>query len=251
MTPLSPTIDYPAIIGSESERVCELLAGGPLDAAVAGCPGWTLGDLGVHLVGVQRWATQILNTGTPADVTEPPTADQASTALRQSSQDLVAALSQIDPMAPCWNFSEAPQVAAFWFRRQACEVAVHRWDAEAAVSTTPAPIDPATAAHVIDEFLHMSLPRIFTREQIDVSTLVGDVHVHCTDLDGLDAPGEWTFEIVDGSLVVTDDHRKSAVALRGTASNLALALYQRTALDSVDVFGDTDVLARWSQVMNF
>lgn len=247
-----PSVDYLAIIADQSARVCELLTAGPLDAPVEGCPGWTLGDLGAHLVDVQRWSRHILEGGKPDTFAEPtPSPKQAAAALEQSSQKLLAVLTETDPNAACWNFSQEPQVAGFWSRRQALEVAVHRFDAEAAVSTTPAPIAPTTAAHVIDEFLHMSLPRIIAREQVDVTQLVGDLHVHCTDLADLDAPAEWTCEIIDGELVVTDEHRKSTVAMRGGASDLALVLYQRLEIDAVDVFGDVDVLTAWSQLMTF
>lgn len=244
------SIDYLSAIRTESARLADIVSEGPLDAPIAGCPGWNLGDLAIHMVDVQRWATHIVRTRQVGEhgVSSPAPAAAAS-ALRASSEEIVQALAAADPQEPCWNFTGAPQVMSFWFRRQAAEVAVHRWDAEAAVSSSPTPIEAELAAHTIDEFVHLILQRTIERDNIDVSKITSDVHVHCTGLDDIDAPGEWTFEIIDGALVVTDEHRKSAVALRGPASNLALALYGRMGRDDVEVFGSAESLDQWSALL--
>lgn len=245
-------LDHISIIQNETARLVELLNTGPLTAPVPGCPDWNLGDLGVHMVGVQRWATGIVRTGQQgAPEQAPPAPGQAADALRSSCEALVRALSGADPADPCWNFTSEPQTMQFWFRRQALEIAVHRYDAEAAISATPSPIDTETAAHVVDEFVHVNMQRIIERQHVDLSGLRGDVHLHCTDLDGIDGPGEWTFEISDGSLVVTDTHRKCAVAARGSASDLALFLYRRIDADALEIFGDPDVLKQWSVLFAF
>lgn len=246
------SIDYLTVISEESSRLADLLRAGPLDAPVAGCPGWNLGDLGIHMVGVQRWSAEIIRTGEPPEANAPaPNADEAADALVASSQAVVEALSGADPAAPCWNFTNGPQVAQFWFVRQACEIAVHRWDGESAVSDDPQPLDPAVAAAVIDEFLHSSMQRVIDRDGVDLTAIDSDVHVHCTDLKGIDAPGEWTFEIVNNALSVTDEHRKAAVALRGPASDLALLLYGRIDVDQVEMFGEPDALAQWNPLLHF
>lgn len=246
------TLDHLAIIERESERFAELLDVGPLDAPISGCPGWNLGDLGLHLVGVQRWANGIVRSGVASESTDPlPEPTGAAEALRASSNELVQTLSKVDPDSPCWNFTSGPQTMAFWFMRQANEIAVHRWDAEAATSDSPQSIETELAAHVADEFIHSSMQRIIERQAIDVSQLPGDVHLHCTDLAGLDAPGEWTIEIIDGALTVTDEHRKCAVAVRGKACDLALFLYNRIDQSQLEVFGEPDVLREWSSIFTF
>lgn len=234
-------LDYRTIIVEESARFSELLQAGPLDAQVPGCPDWTLGDLGVHMCNVQRWATWVIENGKAGEATEPPPepADVA-TAFAATTPKLLVAIAASDPDAECWNFGPGPQVTSFWYRRQALEVAMHRWDAESAVSESPAPLVPEVAADVIDEFIHLMMPRIIERESVDLSGLDGDVHIHCTN-----TAGEWTFEVVDGALVVTDEHRKSAVAARGEASQLALMLQNRVGIDAVEVFGETGLLDAW------
>jgi len=246
-------IDHLSVIEDASTRIVEILRQGPLDARVTGCPDWDLADLGIHMVGVQRWAAHIVRLGELGQDPGHVSPDRAGVAdaLEASSREILDALRAVDPEAPCWNFSTAAQVQAFWFRRQANEAFVHAWDAESAVSDTPPTMDREIAADVVDEFITMSIPRVIQREGVDVSGITGDVHIHCTDLDGLDATGEWTFEISNGELVVTEEHRKSAVAIRGGASDLALYLYGRSAADTVEIFGDPESLAQWAPVLAF
>ena len=66
----------------------------------------------------------------------------------------MGALAAADPTAPVWTWVP-DQRAAFWFRRQAQEVAVHRWDAEGAAGT-PNVIESTLAADGVDEWLAMS-----------------------------------------------------------------------------------------------
>lgn len=240
-------VDYLGVIGTESRRFVEILRAGPLDARVPGTPDWNLGELGAHLIDVQRWATHIVETGTPPTTDPTVDAEHPADGLEQSHQALIAALEAADPDAACWNFTPtAPQTKAFWFRRQANEVAMHRWDAESAVTDDVTALAPEIAADAIDEFVHFMLPRVIQREQLDLSDLTTDVHVHCTDVEG-----EWTFEVVDQQLLVVAEHRKAAVAVRGPASDLVLFLYNRGRSDAVEIFGDTAEFDRWSPVFGF
>jgi len=112
------------------------------------------------------------------------------------------------------------------------EAAVHRWDMQSAASdSTPDPIAPEVASDSIDEFLFVSLPWGVD----DTRPLPGSVHLHCTDTEG-----EW---FIEPSGHVDRAHAKGDVALRGTASDLLLALYKRIDVDALDVVGD-DSLAR-------
>lgn len=239
------SLDYRSILSDESARFAEVLEAGPLDAPVPSCPDWQLGDLGVHLVNVQRMGAHFLRTavqGSPD--AEPPQPEDAAEAVVEATAELLAVVDASDPDDACWNFfPTGPQTKGFWIRRQALEVVIHRWDAESAVSPEPKPIEPELAADVVDEYLHIMMPRAISRDEIDVSGIEGDVHLHCTDTEG-----EWTFEIADGELLVSDVHRKSAVAIRGSASDLALFAYNRGGSERVEIFGDERVLEGWSSV---
>jgi uncharacterized protein (TIGR03083 family) len=241
------TLDYPRIIADESARIVQALRTGPLDARVPGCPDWSLGALGLHVVGVQRWGAATVAMGAPPQSSEPqPPLDQVADALAASSAALLEALAAVDPDAPCWNFTSADQTARFWFRRQALEVAMHRWDADSAIVAEPAGLALETASDLVDEFVHVMMQRVIDRENLALDDLRGDIHVHCTD-----TAGEWVCEIIDGRLVVTDEHRKSAVAVRGPASDLALFLYNRVPASTVEILGDAEVLASWDPVLRF
>jgi uncharacterized protein (TIGR03083 family) len=257
--------DHRATVASESERfhrvVADALAAGRGDAPVPGCPAWTLSDLAFHLADVQRWAAGIITSGSAGEP-DPPDREPAdgAEAVAGATATLLAALDGADPADPAWNFSSAPRTKAFWFRRQALEVALHRWDAESAVRDDPAPLDGPVAADVVDEFVHVMLRRVIDREGVDLSPIAAlgacDVHLHCTDADELGVAGEYTIDVVDGDLRIVEEHRRAAVAIRGPAADLALFLYGRAGGDAgpgggVEVLGDRAVLDAWAPVLRF
>jgi uncharacterized protein (TIGR03083 family) len=242
------SIDYRTVIIEQSSAMVDTVGNGALDAPVPGCPGWSLADLAIHVGGIQRWATDIVTTGERAagGLVEPDHPSTAAAFLAGGTGPLVAALDAADPDAPCWNFSGQQLTKRFWPRRQALEVSFHRWDADSAVRADPAPVEAAVAADAIDEFVRMVMGRVVSRTKADLSGLIGDVHLHCTD-----TLGEWTFEAVDGALRVVDGHAKAAAAVRGPASDLALFLYNRVPADRVELFGDTALVGRWLDLVRF
>jgi hypothetical protein len=100
---------------------------------------------------------------------------------------------------------------------------------DAATTDPPAPIEPDVASDSIDEFLTFSLPM----GRAKAEPLKGTVHLHCTD-----TAGEW-FIHPDGR--VEPIHAKGDVAVRGTASDLLLALYARVDIDDLDVIGNESI----------
>ena len=109
---------------------------------------------------------------------------------------------------------------------------MHRWDIQSAASDRiPDPIDAEAASDSIDELLSVSLPFGVSHSK----PLSGSVHIHCTDIGG-----EWFIER-DGS--VNRAHAVGDVAMRGTASDLLLVLYNRTDVEAIDVTGN-ESLAR-------
>jgi hypothetical protein len=59
------------------------------------------------------------------------------------------------------------------------------------------------------------------------------VHLHATDV-----AGEW---FIEPNGRVDRGHARGDVALRGTASDLLLALYNRVDIDDLDVIGDGEL----------
>ena len=242
-------IDYRSVIANESSRMLDAVVAGPLDARVPGCPDWDLAQLATHLGWVQRWATYIVTNKTPPGQGEVPEApsdpSEAPGYLAASAPPLLAALDAANATDACWNFTKVDQMVSFWWRRQAIEVACHRFDAQSANGRAE-PLDPGVAVDTIDEFLNTIVGRVLGRTKADTSALVGDVHVHCTDI-----AGEWTFQVIDGSFTVRTDHTKAAAALRGTASDLALYLYNRVSSSRLERFGDAALIDAWKSILRF
>ena len=243
----NPTLDLRGTIVRDSAAMAAAVLAGPLHAEVPGCPGWTLADLAFHMGWIQRWATFIVNNGRPPTAEEvaaaPTDPSLAAAYIAEGTAPLIAALDAADLDAPCWNFTRSNEVKGFWLRRQAHEVAAHRWDAEASIGDAR-PVEARIAADGIDEFVTSIIGRVVGRAKPDTTALVGDVHLHCTD-----TAGEWTFQLVDGALEVTTGHGKAAAAVRGAASDLLLFLYNRIPADRVEIFGDRALVDNWMSVL--
>jgi uncharacterized protein (TIGR03083 family) len=231
-----------------SERLGDAATAAGLDAVVPTCPGWTVTDLLQHVIRGDTWARTIVDQGVqgstervlPSDTDPSITGDALVKTFRDGAAALLETLTAVDPATPVWTFGAHDRTAAFWQRRRSQETAVHRYDAESAAGTTT-PVDAELAVDGIDEFAVVFLPRL-----ADNFGAVGDgtVHVHCTD-----AEGEWLIAIRDGQATVTREHAKGDVAARGSASDLLLFLWGRVPADSLEVFGDAELLGRFSHAI--
>ena len=138
-----------------------LLAEADLAAPVPSCPEWTVAQLVAHLGETHLWAERCVRLGDPQPPEiEAPTTDRAELAVwyRGCADTLLETLRSTSPDAPCWTFGPRPREAQFWYRRQAHEVAVHRWDLGVAVGRDlgyPAEL----AVDGMDEVATMFFPR--------------------------------------------------------------------------------------------
>lgn len=235
-------LDHLYILRGDVEVFADAVAAGLLDAPVAGCPGWTLADLGAHLGGVHRWVIGAVTTGAPpaaAGAYEPaPVSDAAGLAawVREGAATMIGLLERTDPTAPTWHpFPVEPKVAGLWRRRQAQEASVHRWDAEHAIGRRPV-IDAELAADGIDEYFGVMLPRMLTREgRRTPDTVLG---VRLTD-----RPERWVLDGASGLPVASG--RASHAELIGDAESVLLRLWGRPAAHDPAVVGDGEVAAAW------
>ena len=230
---------YLGAITAESAALADAAERAGLDAAVPSCPEWTVADLVAHIGEVQQWARITVEQRATERIsrrTLPPAPAPADVIawFREQTPSLVAALAATDPATAVWSWT-GDNTAHFWFRRQAHEVAVHRWDAERAGGDAQ-PIETALAADGVDESLAMLPYRNLDGLPHDGET----VHLHCTDIEG-----EWLVTLRLEGPAVERVHAKGDVAARGTASDLDLFVWGRADPAVLEVFGDLALLERF------
>lgn len=219
--------------------------GHDLSAEVPSCPGWTLETLANHLGRVHRWVTVIVRTRAterPDFPTRPPVVDHEW--FEEGITELAAALEEAGPEAECWTLMGDASQARFWFRRQAMETAVHRWDAEGARGE-PQAVETELAVDGVDELLDLIFPTGIRFAAEEPTGFDGTVHLHATD----SPHGEWLVRLDGRELLVGHGHEKGDAAVRGTASDLFLWLWGRIPPDRLEVFGDGSLPGRMQQVL--
>ena len=216
-------------------------AGGALDRPVPTCPGWTCERLVGHMGRVHRWTAGWVATGVSPDLERPPAGREVVAWARAGADEIVAALEAgaDEGQVETWA---GPQPAMFWPRRMAIETALHRFDAQAAVDRGR-PVGTALAVDAVDELFTVILP---WRGTGDLGGSGETIHLHATDPDlDLDGGGEWLVTLGENGVAVDHVHAKGDVAVRGSASDLLLLLWNRVDTDRFQVFGDEALLARW------
>ncbi|MGA5064468.1 maleylpyruvate isomerase family mycothiol-dependent enzyme [Streptomyces exfoliatus] len=215
------------------------------DAEVPTCPGWRVRDLLRHTTMVHRWAGAFVAEGHTTyqpDTGEPALDGEELLAhYREGHARLVAALRAAPEDLECWTFLPAPSPLAFWARRQAHETAVHRADAESAL-TGPGPVDSAFAADGIDELLRGMHGRDRSRVRTPEPRVL---RVRATDTGDV-----WTVRLSAEPPRTERDVRATAVAdteLSGPADRLYLYLWNRLPAGSVPLTGDEDVARLWRE----
>jgi len=215
-------------------------AGGALDRPVPTCPGWTCERLVAHMGRVHRWNAAWVTTGAAQQVATAPTGPDVVDWAQAGCDELVAALEAADDDGEVGTWA-GPQPATFWPRRMAIEAAVHRVDAQLAVDA-PTPVGTALALDGVDEMFAVVLP---WRGTGDLGGAGETIHLHATDPDLEAGVGEWLVTLGPTGVTVEHAHAKGDVAVRGTASDLLLLLWNRAGADRFQVFGDASLLDRW------
>jgi uncharacterized protein (TIGR03083 family) len=245
-------VDYAAALLEQNRAFGELIRSGDPSTPVPTCPGWSLSQLFRHVGRGDRWAAQIvadrvdhyLDPRTVEGGKPPPDPDEAISWLHGGAQRLVDAVEQVGVETPVWTFLGS-RPAYWWVRRRLHEATVHRADAALALTLDYA-LTPDLAADAISEWLERVASEA-GRGDAPLPLENGQtVHLHATD-PGLGAAGEWTIRTDGDRITWSHGHDKGAVALRGGAVDLLLAVVRRVPVADTDiaVFGETEIWQNW------
>lgn len=209
-----------------------------LKAQVPSCPGWDVEMLLGHVARIYSYvAQQARSAERVADDASVPSGDALLDFFAEAHAALLLVLRETPADAPAWNWARnAPDTAAFWPRRMAQETTVHRWDAQSATGS-PDPIPTWLACDGVSEMIDVFLAMRRGRAKEEIT---GTVHLHATDpVDGV--PSEWVIVLGPrGATSWHEGHEKGDAALRGSASDLLLATWQRSS--AAERFGDSTLL---------
>jgi uncharacterized protein (TIGR03083 family) len=246
--------DLLRLIDDRSAAFRAAVAAAPdLDAQVPTCPGWTLFDLVRHLgEGRRKWAAIVAAgpASSPPDrsVWGSPAAPQDREALLDwwtaSAQRLLDALREVGPDRGCWTWwdtSQSPQTSGAGARHQLQEIAVHTYDVQVILGA-PQPLPDEVALDGVDEFQTTCCATTIAWPHEPAV-----VHYHATEGRSwrLDLSAEGAKVTHLPATMVGEDPDAS---LRGTASDLVLAFYNRIPVDSLELGGDRrifDQLIAW------
>jgi uncharacterized protein (TIGR03083 family) len=229
--------------------------------AVPSCPGWAVTDLVLHLGFVHRLVARVVGErmqqppavgdrswlGLPGpwlDWLPPGRAPQQAPVpvalldwFHAGAATLLDLFGAADPGERVWTWS-ADQSAGFWQRMQAIEAAVHRWDAQNALRAAQ-PVDAALASDAIVQTFEVMAP--MRRAVAEAPPGQGERFVfRCTD-----GPGTWTVRFDDDPVLLGGPQGSYDIEISGTASDLALFLWQRDVTGSLQVRGDSSLLSRY------
>jgi uncharacterized protein (TIGR03083 family) len=243
-------LEHCDLLGVEVEQFAGLIGRGPDGAGPFGepvptCPGWSIGDLTVHLGMVHRWAEHLVRVRAPHRISSSemglaapqPTAEW----LLAGGEGLVETLRAAGPDDHMWAWG-ADQHVRFWSRRQLHETLVHRIDVELALGRAPTG-SPAVAADAIDEFLvNLSGAAYFSPR---VKCLRGDGER--LSFQASDEGREWSVTLVPAGFEVSGPVGSPHATVAGPALALLLVLYRRLPLDEAGVLttGDRSLAELW------
>jgi uncharacterized protein (TIGR03083 family) len=237
------------ILAAAGDRLASVPADA-LGAPIPSIPGWTVEDVVRHCGEIHQWAAGVMQLPLDGDLRsvryEMPTGADCLPAYR----DALALLTQTLTVRPAdtevLSFI-GPVPLSFWIRRQAHEVSVHRYDAEAGVAAAggpaPAPFAVDEAADGVDEWASTFLSVRFAQRFGDFPEALAhrSIHLHGTDPEPPVDGCEWLISFGDDRVEVAATHAKGDVALRGPAEDLLLVMWRRRPLDALEVIGDRSV----------
>lgn len=245
--------EHLAALQDAGDRLAKAAERAGMDARVPSCPEWAVRDLVFHVGAVHRWAAthvrepraenfEPVGGNSLRDADQRPADDALLEWFTEGHAALVSTLREAPPDVACWTFLHAPTPLAFWARRQAHETTIHRVDAELAAGEVT-PVDPQVAVDGIDELLTRFITRRRGRLRSEEAKTLS---VQATDTGAF-----WHLTIssepVEARMI--DRPEDADATLRGPASDVYLALWNRLSLGALDAFGDAELLSSWPKLV--
>jgi uncharacterized protein (TIGR03083 family) len=256
MPPL-PHDRYCDEVVTQTDLLRNILRGADLSLTVPTCPDWTLAQLVRHIGGNLRAAELAVRSGTAVedpgrqvpDVAGPEGDDPAALDawFADAAMRFAGALRGAGPgaKATVWVFQRS---TAFWARRAANDLVIHRADAAGTVHADYT-VAPDLAADAIDELLELISDPQVAGSSPGLAELRGpgrSIHLHATDTEA-DLGAEWLIELEPDGFTWRRGHEKATVALRGPLVDVLRVFYRRLPAGSerVEVIGDAALLDFW------
>lgn len=222
-----------------------------LDAKVPSCPDWTVRDLLFHTGSIHRWAAGTVREvrtsvsdqvgGDPLrDAGHRPADGELLDWFTEGHAALITTLREAPPDLQCWAFLPAPRPLEFWIRRQTHETTIHRADAELAAGKLTQ-VDPQVAVDGIDELLTGFVARRRGRLRTEQPKTLS--------VQASDAEAAWHVTVSAEPVVTVRSDQPADATLRGPASDVYLALWNRLSFGALDAFGDAEVLRIWPSLV--
>ncbi|MGE5828259.1 MAG: maleylpyruvate isomerase family mycothiol-dependent enzyme [Micromonosporaceae bacterium] len=240
--------EHIAALEREGRLLAAAVGAADLDTAVPTCPGWTVRELTHHIGRTHRWAAAYVGDGLLEPMGQDeldrrwgalPDDAQLLAWFHEGHEHILDCLRKAPVDLRCWTIFPAAAALAFWARRQAHETAVHRADAQAVLGAVGA-YAADFAADGIDELLRgfYSRPRNPVRSDPPRTLQI-------TATDVVDAA--WHVHIGPEGMRASQGTAAADAALRGGASELYLALWNRRGLDGLGLTGDATLLDLWRE----
>ncbi len=221
---------------ADSARLAEVAA---RDAAapVPSCPGWTVGDLLLHVAAVYLHKVEAIRHNARPTPWPPDFSGRDPLKLYGEARSaLIAELGRRGPDEPAWTFWPDDQTCAFWFRRMAHETVVHRVDAELAAGEVT-PVDPELAADGVNEVLRVMLCGPWWADGDTAEPVDAAVRLSTGDRS-------WTVRLDARQAALVEDG-DAAAEIAGEPEDLLLWLWGRRDDSAVRFTGDPDVVRRF------
>ena len=247
--------EYIGYVASEGARFATAADSGTLDIQISACDGWDMRALVRHLGLIHLWAAgnvaftrdDWLDADDIPDMARywpelgsswPTDADLVPW-YTETMENLVRVLEAAPADHQCFSFLPAPTPVTMWARRQASEIAIHRFDAERARGI-PSHFDPDFATDMLDELLSGFAPRPGSAGlEIDSDRVL---HVHARDVDE-----HWYVTIGPNGIQSSRDGRDADLTLTAPAAQLYLLMWNRTDVSTVETTGDAELMSLWRE----